>query len=93
MKDVSQIAQHHLLYKRFQSVAPKVHPLLRELERRAATYPEDLSSLLRECYAAYFSARRNLLANWIQEEIKGLDVARGELVELVCPFTNSRLTL
>ncbi|KAF9445796.1 hypothetical protein P691DRAFT_805193 [Macrolepiota fuliginosa MF-IS2] len=94
-KDVSQTAQHHLLYTRFLSVAPKIHPLLRELERRAAVYPEDLSSLLSECYNAYFSARRSLLAGWIQEEIKALDVVRGELVELTragCSFLKQLCT-
>ncbi|KXN91833.1 Conserved oligomeric Golgi complex subunit 3 [Leucoagaricus sp. SymC.cos] len=94
-KDVSQTAQHHLLYTRFQSVAPKIHPLLRELERRAAAYPDDLSSLLSECYAAYFNARRSLLAAWVQEEIKGLDVVRGELVELTragCGFLKQLCT-
>ncbi|KAF5357255.1 hypothetical protein D9756_006491 [Leucocoprinus leucothites] len=94
-KDVSQTAQHHLLYTRFQSVAPKIQPLIRELERRAATYPDDLSSLLSECYTAYFNARRSLLAGWIQEEIKGLDVVRGELVELTragCSFLKQLCT-
>jgi hypothetical protein len=90
LQDISQTAQYHLLYTRFLSVAPKIHPLLRELERRAVVYPQDLSSLLSECSTAYFAARRSLLAGWIQEEIKALDVVRGELVELVsgfnCPF-------
>lgn len=85
-QDISQTAQYHLLYTRFLSVAPKIHPLLRQLESRAAVYPQDLSSLLSECSTAYFTARRSLLAGWIQEEMKTLDVVRGELVELVSSF-------
>jgi len=42
-----------------------------------------VADLSAECYTAYLSARRNLLAGWIQAEIKNLDVVRSELVELV----------
>ncbi|XP_006463266.1 hypothetical protein AGABI2DRAFT_207960 [Agaricus bisporus var. bisporus H97] len=94
-KDISQTAQYHLLYTRFLSVAPKIHPLLRQLESRAAVYPQDLSSLLSECSTAYFAARRSLLAGWIQEEMKTLDVVRGELVELTragCGFLKQLCT-
>ena len=58
-------------------------PLLGELERRAHTHPEELSALLSECRAAYFGARKGLLVGRLTEEIKGLDPARTELVELV----------
>ncbi|TFK18300.1 Sec34-domain-containing protein [Coprinopsis marcescibilis] len=81
-KDVSQTAQMHLLYTRFRSVSNKVAPLLGELERRARSYPDELSSLLAECHAAYFSSRKALLLPKILEEIKGLDPTRSELVEL-----------
>lgn len=73
----------HLLYTRFYTVSDKLAPLLAELERRAAAHPEELSSLLSECHAAFFAARRGLLVNRLTEEIKGLDPARTELVELV----------
>jgi len=36
-----------------------------------------------ECYTAYLSARKSLLAGWIQAEIKSLDVVHSVLVELV----------
>ncbi|TFK18234.1 hypothetical protein FA15DRAFT_760714 [Coprinopsis marcescibilis] len=81
-KDVSQTAQMHILYTRFRSVSNKVAPLLGELERRARSYPGELSSLLAECHAAYFSSRKALLLPKIFEEIKGLDPTRSELVEL-----------
>lgn len=81
-KDVSPTAQMHLLYTRFKSVSSQLLPLLAELERRADAHPQELSALLAECHAAYFSARKSLLVNRLVVEIKGLDPARTELVEL-----------
>lgn len=81
-KDVSSTAQMHLLYTRFKSVSPQLSPLLRELERRALTHHEELSSLLSECHVAYFSTRKSLLVGRLMEEIKGLDPTRTELVAL-----------
>ena len=82
-QDVSTTAQTHLLYTRFQTVSGPLAPLLAELERRAQAHPDELSALLAECHAAYFSARKGLLVSRLMEEIKGLDPARTELVELV----------
>src|SRR5882762_3522615 len=82
-QDVSQTAQMHLLYTRFRSVSAPLSPLLGELERRANAHPDELSSLLAECHAAYFWARKGLLVGRLVEEIKGLDPGRTELVELV----------
>ena len=73
----------HLLYTRFKTVAAQMAPLLGELERRAQSHPEELSALLSECHAAYFSTRKALLVGRVMEEIKGLDPGRTELVELV----------
>jgi hypothetical protein len=73
----------HLLYTRFRSVSTQLAPLLGELERRAIAYPDELSTLLSECQAAYFSTRKSLLMNQLTEEIRGLDPARAELVDLV----------
>ena len=73
----------HLLYTRFRSVSGQLTPLLGELERRAVAHPDELLALLSECQAAYFSTRKSLLVNRLIEEIKGLDTARTELVELV----------
>ncbi|KAI0769415.1 Sec34-domain-containing protein [Trametes elegans] len=81
-KDVSTTAQMHLLYTRFQTVSGPLAPLLAELERRAQAHPDELSALLAECHTAYFSARKSLLVGRLMEEIKGLDPARTELVEL-----------
>ncbi|KAL7281373.1 hypothetical protein ACG7TL_004683 [Trametes sanguinea] len=81
-KDVSTTAQMHLLYTRFRTVAGQLAPLLAELERRAQAHPDTLSALLAECHTAYFSARKSLLISRLMEEIKGLDPARTELVEL-----------
>ncbi|KAJ6500169.1 Sec34-like family-domain-containing protein [Mycena vitilis] len=81
-KDVSDTAQMHLLYTRFKSVSSQLSPLLGELERRAQTHPAELSALLAECHAAYFSVRKSLLVGRLTEEIKGLDPSRTELVEL-----------
>jgi hypothetical protein len=76
----------HLLYTRFTTVSGQVAPLLGELERRARTHPDELGSLLSECHAAYFSARKNLLVSRLTEQIRGLDPTRTELVELVRVF-------
>ncbi|KAI0644707.1 Sec34-domain-containing protein [Trametes meyenii] len=81
-KDVSTTAQMHLLYTRFQTVSGPLAPLLAELERRAQAHPDELSALLAECHTAYFSARKSLLVGRLMEEIKGLDPAHTELVEL-----------
>lgn len=59
-------------------------PLLGELERRAQAHPEELSALLAECHAAYFSTRKGLLISRLTEEIRGLGPQETELVELVC---------
>lgn len=83
-QDVSVTTQTHLLYTRFRTVALQLAPLLGELERRSAAHPEELSALLSECHSAYFSSRRSLLVGGLIEEIKGLDPAHTELVELVC---------
>ena len=66
-------------------------PLLSELERRAQAHPDELSALLSECHVAYFSARKSLLVNRLTEEIRGLDPARTELVELVSEFPVSEI--
>jgi hypothetical protein len=81
-QDVSDTAQMHLLYTRFTTVSGQVSPLLGELERRARVHPDELGSLLSECHAAYFSARKNLLVSRLTEQIRGLDPTRTELVEL-----------
>ncbi|KAI0044273.1 Sec34-domain-containing protein [Auriscalpium vulgare] len=81
-KDVSQTAQMHLLYTRFTTVSTQLAPLLGELERRARAHPDALGALLAECHSAYFSARKGLLVGRLTEEIRGLDPARTELVEL-----------
>lgn len=92
-QDVSATAQIHLLYTRFNSVSTQLATLLFELERRALAHPEELSALLSECHAAYFTARKSLLVGRITEEIKGLDPARTELVELVCFLSSLSSTL
>ncbi|KAI0784704.1 Sec34-like family-domain-containing protein [Abortiporus biennis] len=81
-RDISSTAQSHLLYTRFTTVSTQLAPLLAELERRAHAYPEELSSLLSECHTAYFASRKALLVGRLMEEIKGLDPAHTELVEL-----------
>ena len=73
----------HLLYTRFTTVAGQLSPLLREFERRPRAHPDQLRALLSECYEAYFSARKSLLVSRLAEQIRGLDPARTELVELV----------
>ena len=72
-KDISPTAQYHLLNTRFKSV-----PWLGELERRARSYPDELSALLAECHFAYFSTRGSLLVPRVMEEIRG----RSDLVVL-----------
>jgi conserved oligomeric Golgi complex subunit 3 len=73
----------HLLYSKFETTSYQVAPLLAELERRAASHPDDLASLLTECHTSYLSARKSLLVGRLVEDIKGLDPAKSELVELV----------
>ena len=71
------------LYTRFPSVSTQLAPLLGELERRVTEHTDELSALLSECQAGYFSTRKPLLVNRLTEETRGLDPARTELVELV----------
>ena len=85
-KELSQTAQMHLLYTRFQSISSQVAPLIGELERRSLAHPEELSSLLAECHSTYFQSRRTLLVGKLVEEIRGLDPGRTDLVELVRHF-------
>lgn len=82
-QDVSSTALTHLLYSKFASVSVQVSPLLSEMERRASSYPDELLSLLAECHTAYLTARRTLLGPQITHEVKGMDPAHSELVELV----------
>jgi len=82
-QDVSSTTLTHLLYSKFASVAAQVSPLLSEMERRASSYPAELLSLLAECHIAYLTARRTLLGPQITHEVKGMDPAQSELVELV----------
>lgn len=53
------------------------------MERRALKYPNELTALLTECHSAFLSARKGLLMGRLLEDIKGLDPAKTELVELV----------
>jgi hypothetical protein len=76
----------HLLYTRIRSVSAQLAPLLSELERRAQSHPAELSALLSECHTAYFTTRKTLLFGSLTDEIKSLDPARTELVELVSHF-------
>ena len=58
-------------------------PLLAELERRVMENPDELASLLAECHTTYFSSRKSLIAGRLSAEIKMLDPANSNLVELV----------
>jgi len=82
-QDVSSTTLTHLLYSKFASVSAQVSPLLSEMERRASSYPDELLSLLAECHTAYVTARRTLLGPQIAHEVKGMDPAHSELIELV----------
>ena len=66
----------------FTTVSRQVSLLLGELERRARVHPDELRSLLSECNAAYFSARKNFLVSRITEQIR-VDPTRTELVKFV----------
>ncbi|EJD52335.1 cis-golgi transport vesicle tethering complex subunit [Auricularia subglabra TFB-10046 SS5] len=81
-KDVSSTSGVHLYYSKFTSVSNQLAPLLAEFERRAHAHPDELMALLTECHNSYFSARRGLLIAKITEEVKGLDPAGADLVEL-----------
>src|SRR5258706_2428126 len=52
-------------------------------EGRASSYPDELLSLLAELHTTYLTARRTLLGPQIAHEVKGMDPAHSELVELV----------
>lgn len=84
---MSTMSEDYLLYQKFSSLATQVSPLLTEMERRTLAYPADLQSLLDECHTVYFTVRKALLAARIASEIKGLDPAHSELVELVSSKT------
>ena len=82
-QDPSTRARDHLLYTKFQSIASSISPLISELERRAQSQENDLNALLAECHSSYFAIRKSLLVSKVIEDIKGLNPARNELVELV----------
>ena len=77
-----------MYYSKFTSVSNQLAPLLAEFERRAQAHPDELMALLTECHNAYFTARRGLLISKITEEVKGLDPAGADLVELVRQLLN-----
>lgn len=77
------MSEDYLLYSKFAALATQVSPLLAEMERRAAAHPSELKSLLEECQFVYFASRKTLLTPRLISEIKGLDPANSELVELV----------
>ncbi|KAG8951221.1 Golgi transport complex subunit 3 [Tulasnella sp. 419] len=81
-KSISSTTVNLLLYSKFQTASNQLAPLLLELERRALAHPDDLQSLLTECHTAYFTCRKALVSGRLAEEIKGLDPARSEVVEL-----------
>jgi conserved oligomeric Golgi complex subunit 3 len=86
---------NHLLYSKFDAMGVQMSPLLAELERRSISYPSELKSLLEECQMAYLAVRKSLLTPRLATEIKGLDPANSELIELVRrkePWQNPRLT-
>ena len=58
-------------------------PLLAELERRVMEHPDELASLLSECHTTYFSSRKSLIVGKLSAEVKMLDPANSNLVELV----------
>lgn len=78
-QEVSSATQTLLLYPKFQSAAKALRPLITELEARAARRPDDLSSLLNECHAAYFSSRKQLITSRLIEEIQR--IIRGSEVQ------------
>ncbi|KAF8320910.1 Sec34-domain-containing protein [Clavulina sp. PMI_390] len=81
-KDLSETAENHLLYSKFRSIGGQTAPLIAELERRASAHPEELSSLLAECQTTYFQSRKAMIAGRLMAELKTLDPARSDLVEL-----------
>lgn len=81
-KTTSTLSITHSLYSKFASLATQMAPLLSEFERRAIIHPSDLQSLLDECQATYLATRKTLLTPRILTEVKGLDPAHSEIVEL-----------
>ncbi|KIO32314.1 hypothetical protein M407DRAFT_18876 [Tulasnella calospora MUT 4182] len=90
--EVSSATQTLLLYPKFQSAAKALRPLITELEARAARRPDDLSALLNECHAAYFSSRKQLITGRLIEEIQriirgaevqGIGKGAGPTIDLV----------
>ncbi|KAG9011516.1 Golgi transport complex subunit 3 [Tulasnella sp. 427] len=91
-QEVSSATQTLLLYPKFQSAAKALRPIITELETRAAKRPDDLSALLNECHAAYFSSRKQLITSRLIEEIQriirgsevqGIGKAAGPTIDLV----------
>ncbi|KAF8342284.1 Sec34-like family-domain-containing protein [Cantharellus anzutake] len=79
---LSATAEKHILYSKFGAMAGPVAPLLAELERRAMEHPDELASLLSECHTIYFSVRKSVISGRLSAEIKALDPANSNLVEL-----------
>lgn len=43
--------------------------------------------MIQECHTAWFAARKGLVVRRLVEEVRGLEVGRGEVVEVVRHFT------
>lgn len=88
--DLSETALNALLYTKFSSIEQMTRDLLLELEKRALTYPEEYGSLLQECFAAWFSARTQLLSPLLSEEVRRMAPQTTDLVRLVSALLPKR---
>ncbi|KAH6567893.1 hypothetical protein BASA82_000752 [Batrachochytrium salamandrivorans] len=73
-----------LFYVKFRTLASKIKHLLGEIEERCNEHTEYLV-LLRDCFTAYFVARRTLLSPFISAHIMSLNASSSGLLD----FTES----
>ncbi|CAG8471282.1 5572_t:CDS:10 [Ambispora leptoticha] len=72
-------SQQELSYSKFRALAPKLKPLLNEIEKRCPAYGE-YSSLLSDCYNAYFSVRQQLLIPAIVAQIQSMGSGGSDIL-------------
>lgn len=87
VQSLSETAIQALVFPKFAALAETCRPLLAQLEDRAARNSSELGPFLTECHTAWIGARAGIIAPRVAEEVKRLDPAVGDVIDLVrVPF-------
>ena len=82
-QSLSETAIQALLFPKFASLAAFCRPLLAQLEDRVARSPGELGPFLTECHTAWIGARAAIIGPRVAEEVRRLDPAVGDVIDLV----------